>query len=474
MQELVARGQSLHVRNIYDVGILIHSVGNGCIDIVKWLIDEQGFDIKERRPGGYTLLHSAAAFSQYDMFLFLLTRGLSLHSTTNEGVSVLHNAAKSGCLRILGYLLSEGFTVNDCTNDDDTPLHIAAFYGHLPLVQFLIDNGAGIHYSNIHGITPLLSAINGKHLATVQWLLTRTPFWATTSDNNFNTVLHYAAYVGCLDILQYLVECGADTKVTSSDGVTICMAAAQAGHSHIVDWLLRNGASLTRTDVNGMTLLFYVALSDSIPTLEIILQHMSECNPSCGFHINTQSGSGKTPLYIAAENGNLPMVRALMAHGAHTYKSTATGIFGIPLVLIPSHCIQDYSDLVHQWSPLQIAVDARLITRARALIVSGEPLHTEPSLSQLACSTTDYDGALAPTADMKQLIDQALKPWSPSRHTLFPTQYRKDVFHLFMFRMWYEKIHTAIPTEIWEHIATLFNRDVSCAVTLPNYVDTLS
>ena len=56
---------------------------------------------------------------------------------------------------------------------------------------------------------------------------------------------------GCLAVVQYLLEQGADKEKAKNDGVSPLHIAAQEGHTAVVQFLLQQGADISKAAVDG-------------------------------------------------------------------------------------------------------------------------------------------------------------------------------------------------------------------------------
>lgn len=90
----------------------------------------------------------------------------------------------------------------------------ACFSGHLSTAQYLVEKGADIH---------LKSAIHE------------------------NTAIFYAAISGEVEVVKFLYEKGAELNLQNKEGETPLMKAADFGHAHIVEYLIRMGADVFKT-----------------------------------------------------------------------------------------------------------------------------------------------------------------------------------------------------------------------------------
>ena len=113
--------------------------------------------------------------------------------------------------------------------------------------------------SPVDGLTPLHRAARTntqKHADTVQAIVERGAKVDTkSSDSSIKpgaTALHLAASLGNFDVVKTLMTNGADIEQVDAGGNTVLHAAVQKGdtklHPRVVDYLLKAGASKTKTN----------------------------------------------------------------------------------------------------------------------------------------------------------------------------------------------------------------------------------
>jgi ankyrin repeat protein len=122
-------------------------------------------------------------------------------------------------------------------------------------------------------------------------------------------VLHEAAFAGNLDEVKRLLEEGAVVDVPDPDGRTALMWASFNGHTAVDALLLEHGAAIDAREVNGRTALMYASSGPFAGTVGLLLEK--------GADVNAQgTGEGFTALMTAAAEGQMEVVRVLLAYGA--------------------------------------------------------------------------------------------------------------------------------------------------------------
>jgi len=126
------------------------------------------------------------------------------------------------------------------------------------------------------------------------------------------------SYSGNLAEVQRLVSAGTAVDVTDAEKRTPVMWAAFNGHTSVVRYLLENGAKLDARDTNGRTALMYASSGPYAQTVELLLEK--------GAEVNVQGRlEGFSALMTAAAEGQLEVVRLLLAYGADPDLEDADG-----------------------------------------------------------------------------------------------------------------------------------------------------
>ena len=118
-------------------------------------------------------------------------------------------------------------------------------------------------------------------------------------------VLHMAAREGNLDVVQALVQAGAEIDKRNLLKETPVMLAALAGHTKIVDFLVTKEAQINQP---GWTPLLYAATNGHVEVIKILIENQA--------YIDSSSPNGSTPLMMAARGGHVGVVTLLLDEGA--------------------------------------------------------------------------------------------------------------------------------------------------------------
>lgn len=173
--------------------------------------------------------------------------------------------------------------------DASMPLHSAAFKGDIPAIKALLERGAGMEAANKFGVMPL----------------------------------HFAAQGGRLPVVEFFVKNGARIDVQTQCGWTALHFAAYFGHLPIVEFLLARGAMEKACFIASE----FIA-PEEVTSFVAALRGLEDVTPSGEYQ-----STGVTPMHLAAQNGHLSVVQALIARN-HNVNA------------------QD----IHKWAPLHCAV----------------------------------------------------------------------------------------------------------------------
>ncbi|XP_072300140.1 ankyrin repeat and SOCS box protein 11 [Eucyclogobius newberryi] len=206
----------------------------------------------------------------------------------------LHEAACQGRLLHLRDLIAQGFHVDTLTMDRVSPLHEACLSGHYACAKFLLDNGANVNVISTDGATPLFNACSGGNPACVRLILQCEAFMHHTYQpaspiheaakqghkECLELLLSFGAhidlelpvlgtplYFACLNrataSVRTLLLLGADVRLGCGQDSPL-HAAVRGGEADIVDLLLDYGADGSLRNADGKTPLDIAEANSSV------------------------------------------------------------------------------------------------------------------------------------------------------------------------------------------------------------------
>ena len=195
----------------------------------------------------------------------VLKRGL-------RGWSPLHAAAYGGHHHVVSLLLAEA---SPATLDDDnvTPLHVACFKGHKEIVAFLIKEKQ---------VSPHIS------------------------DAFDDTLVHYAASGGKLQVIKFLVdECGCFLIAENAEGANPFLSACLQPNIHVIEYILEaSQCDPYVTNNYDQGALHYAACTNSPAVFRYLEQVMGS-----GFNLLAIDDLRYIPAHLAACNSSLDLVQ---------------------------------------------------------------------------------------------------------------------------------------------------------------------
>jgi ankyrin repeat protein len=223
---LVDNGAEVNALDIYTgETALIKAARNGNIDMVTKLVAASA-NVNMKSQRGITALTEAANGKHGDITDYLLSRG-ALAGVSDE--NLLSYAFDKNIVGMEA-MLRGGANANYADTNGNTALIVASSYGDLPAMQKLTAYKASVNMANKYGMTPLLYTIKGGFDEATRNLLSRNDVDINKANNNDQTPLFYAAYMGNTGIAQDLLELGADYKKADKKGITPLEIAQKRGH----------------------------------------------------------------------------------------------------------------------------------------------------------------------------------------------------------------------------------------------------
>ena len=214
---LVRAGAGVCVTDVAGCACLAHAAYRGHTEIVRYLLCLPEVDVNRRNADDHdTALQEAVFMKRTEVVQLLIDAGADVDTQNNEGRSPLHVACKSGELDIVKMLVEAGAGVRATDNQGCTCLMLAAWHGHTDIVRYLV----GVPEVELnHQSRAAASSNTALHLAArnkrtdVVQVLIDAGADIDTQNNLRHSPLHYACKKGARDIVKMLVRAGAGVRV---------------------------------------------------------------------------------------------------------------------------------------------------------------------------------------------------------------------------------------------------------------------
>jgi uncharacterized protein len=152
-------------------------------------------------------------------------------------LDVFEAAALDDSRRLSALLRDDPALARAWTADGFTALHLAAFFGSPAVAVALLDAGAdvdAVSQNEMH-VAPIHSAVAGRR--EVALLLVSRGAQVNVRQRHGWTPLHAAAQHGDDELVEALLQAGADASLANDDGVTAADLAERAGYAAVVQAL---------------------------------------------------------------------------------------------------------------------------------------------------------------------------------------------------------------------------------------------
>jgi ankyrin repeat protein len=303
MRALIAAGAEVNARSKIGFTPLLFAARNGDIDAAKILL-AAGARVNQPGADGTHALPLAIVSGRGDFAMFLIDQGADPNGTMH-GVGALHAAAGDVDSWLRDWLRARGASVYARNSSGLTLVQ------RIGVVKALIAHGADpnarIGTSTVMGlgVTGRYGAFDTFSVGTGD-LKGATPLWVAAFAAN-SSAASSASGLGAAEIVQLLLEAGADPNLTTADGTTPLMVAAGLGRSSYqpgaargqrsasaesaVRMLVDAGAAVNATNEAGFTALHGAAFRG----LNEVIQYLVER----GGNLDAQDFKGRTPYRVA-------------------------------------------------------------------------------------------------------------------------------------------------------------------------------
>jgi len=336
---LLSAGADVNQTNRYGVTPMSLAVSNGDPDMVRLLLDA-GADPNTLEHNAQSVLMSAADVGNFATVKLLVENGADVNARDRSfgqthrgrrepipgGMTPLLYAARQGHTDIAKLLLEAGADIHKAEANNISPLLMAVETNSMETAHYLIAQGADVNSVDWYGRTPLWEAVNVRNLYIHNDKFSN---YIANRDEIFN-------------LIETLIKEGADLNARTKEsppirydllsitgtlewvdftGQTAFLRAARAGDMDVMNLLLENGADPYIETFAGTNALMaaaginWVVAQTWTESAEQLLAAVQFCI-DLGMDINHANSMGLAAIHGAANRGSNDIIQLLVDHGA--------------------------------------------------------------------------------------------------------------------------------------------------------------
>jgi uncharacterized protein len=316
---------------------LVEAAKNQDQQRVRTLLNQHA-DVNVRSDDGSTALLWAAHWNDVATADLLLRAGANANAANDFRMTPLSAACTNGSTALVELLLKAGASPNAPIATGETPIMTCASSGTTDAVRMLIERGADVNAKEpSQNQTALMWAAAEHHPEMVQTLIDAGADLQAHTRKGF-TALHFAAREGDLEITRLLLGAGVNVNIRSQpDPSDPAQARGDGpGRGRTASGSAPRGAApagpaYQATLSAGSTPLLVATVRGQVPLALFLLEQGADANiGDAGFMplhwaAGTWEGGVSNPVYgfidpmsgIPQRQAKLQLVKALLAHGAN-------------------------------------------------------------------------------------------------------------------------------------------------------------
>jgi ankyrin repeat protein len=421
---------------------LVEAARDGSVETVRSLL-KGGADPNQAAPDGSTAVHWAVHRHNLTMLNALLGAGAKPDGVTRYRIAPLTLAAQNGNAALVERLLDAGAHPDTASEEGQTALMTAARNGSVAAVRALLKRGARVGLAeSFRGQTALMFAAGEGNTDAARLLLEFGAALGERSKGGYSPLL-FAVRNNRYETVKFLLEQGANVNDRIPDGTSALSIAILNADFDLAALLLDSGADPNAPDPRGHPLHVVVWLHQPgappdfamngedpqpVPRPRGTLSHLdiakkllakgadpnaaitwgdrrfntgglarNPTNLNIGRHYLTYQGA--TPFYLAARNGDEPMMRVLAAAGADPTRSNRFGV----TPLMAAACLDYYEG--ETAGPFSGVPESQRLEAVKLALALGNKINARTTFGDYTMIGTPEDTLLRYPDNFRDLLD---------------------------------------------------------------------
>ena len=310
----ISKGNSPSQQNAGFFDPVVMAINNKAdLDVIKYLIEQDGNSVAKKTHHSRIYLQWAAASGNADLVNYLIAKGSDVHYKDSHGDDAITYAASAGNknLAVFDALIKAGANPKVKT-EEGTNLIMAAIANDsdLTVTNYFISKGVSLTEKDQFGRTAADYSTKVGDLTILEQLIAKgvkptdqALFFATqgsrTKENGIEvfqtliekyklnpkalnpqgqSLLHALSRRGNLEIINYVISKGVDTKVIDKEGNTALMVAAAGKNKDLVKLLLSTSNTIHSVNNLGESALSKAVASGSSDIVALLLENGAKPN----------------------------------------------------------------------------------------------------------------------------------------------------------------------------------------------------
>ncbi|CAB3384229.1 Hypothetical predicted protein [Cloeon dipterum] len=265
---------------------------------MRFLIEDIGVDVRAEDNSGCTALLTAVHEGK-DCVDYLMTKDINLEVKNNRGQTYLHLAAQRGDLEAMQTWIELGGDLDVIDDEGSTALHFAARGGHLQFVNGFLDHIAKYAENSVESVLEKSARVN-------------------RCDNFGRTALQFAVSSKNVDLVQMLLDIGADLTLTDLEGKNAMHYAVN--NERMLRFIIEKNGYLVKERLKNGNSILHLAIRSSYQT-DKFLWLVEQCE----IDLNATNSEGETPLLLACKMRKWIIAKILLARNVDIHLQDKKG-----------------------------------------------------------------------------------------------------------------------------------------------------